>query len=335
MSKSLICITSCNRLPFLKLIAPDYLNFCFQNPDFHFLVAHDGPGEDYQLFCKELGISLINSVERYGVGISKNRVLETFPDYDYYFFIDDDVELLNGEIFQAHINAHLKTGLHHFSSGPEILFRDSVIKKETNGIVLLHSLLGSGAFNFFTKQGLSKVGGWHTEFAKYKRFGHTEHTYRFVNNNLAEYPFNVLHNFIEGYIKLHTLSHVTLYNSSSVGKTGLALVEEEILNQKLKWFEVNSLGGFTHNKINCAVREISDQLKDVLELAFSERLFSDNYLSSNEFKYAMSELYKIAITQNADNANEILQLKSRIKTILASPTFRVLNKINKTIKFKK
>jgi hypothetical protein len=35
------------------------------------------------------------------------------------------------------------------------------------------------------------VGGWHPSFARYRRWGHTEHSCRFVRAGLAPPPFNV------------------------------------------------------------------------------------------------------------------------------------------------
>ena len=50
-----------------------------------------------------------------GVGVSKNRALEAFPDLDYYFFLEDDAELTNGVVFPAHVDLFKASGIHHFS----------------------------------------------------------------------------------------------------------------------------------------------------------------------------------------------------------------------------
>ena len=96
--------------------------------------------------------------------MSKNRVIQNFWGYDYYFFIDDDVELLEGRVFDEHIKAFKKTGIHHFNLGPDERF---LYKKETQNIGeinLSSSYLGSGAFTFYTKEALKISGLFHFVF---------------------------------------------------------------------------------------------------------------------------------------------------------------------------
>ena len=82
--KSLICITTCNRLLYLKYILPEYIEFCQQNSEFDFLISLDGNSEENIAFLKEQGIPFIYSEEREGVGLAKNG--RTFPRLRLLFF---------------------------------------------------------------------------------------------------------------------------------------------------------------------------------------------------------------------------------------------------------
>src|SRR5690554_3333324 len=184
--KALITITTCNRLSEVKKYIWEYLSFVNANQDFHFVLALDGKEQSYIDFCDKYAIPLVYSEEREGVGLSKNRVLTKFPEYDYYFFVEDDVELVHEGIFNSIIKHHHLTFYPHFCGNT----KHKMIEEDIVGSTCLQfSKRGGGYFNFFSKEGQQKVGGFHTLFAKYKRFGHTEHTYRFYRANLQPAPF--------------------------------------------------------------------------------------------------------------------------------------------------
>jgi hypothetical protein len=241
--KSLICINTCNRINLLKFIITDYLEFCRKTDEFDFLLSLDGNNDEIISFCNKYNIPLLFSEEREGVGISKNRVLKEFSDYNYYFFIDDDVKLLNPDVFKIHIEVSKNTGIHHLSSGEIHRFKDIVKYTGYNNVKIMHSNLGSGAFNFFTKHGLDIVGGWHDEFVKYKRFGHTEHSNRFYNNGIAPAPFNVIINCTDNYFLWLNPPAVTKYEKSIVGKY-LAIPEEKLIEKKLKYYPVTTFSNY-------------------------------------------------------------------------------------------
>jgi len=244
--KALICITSCNRIDEVKKYILPYIDFVNNNEDFHFVLAHDGLSQDYIDFCAEFEIPLIYSDKREGVGLSKNRVLKQFPDFDYYFFIDDDVELFDDRIFSRHISISQKAqpNFHHLSSTSlfEVLDCNFVDNHK-----VLYNKRGGGYFNFFTKQGLETVGGWHTDFAKYKRYGHTEHSYRFVNSGLSKYPFNVIQQCIN-MLAVHNPEHVTKPIIERVDPSNeLFDLEKKIIESKLDFFPLSTISKFNFN----------------------------------------------------------------------------------------
>ena len=109
---------------------------------------------------------------------------------------------------------------------------------------MLFSNRGGGYFNFFTRKGLDTVGGWHTEFAKYKRYGHTEHSSRFVNSNLSKYPFVVIEECINMLI-IHNPVHVTEPDGINYDKSDVIFNgEKKIINQKLSHFKITTISPF-------------------------------------------------------------------------------------------
>lgn len=248
--KSLICINTCNRFDIFRFMARNYIAYCNSTENFDFLVSLDGHNKDYIDFCAKFKIPLIYSSEREGVGLSKNRVLKTYPDYNFYFFLEDDVELLNADVFQIHIDIFNKTQLHHMSLGNKERFIEFISSEFVDKYTIIHTMYGDASFNFFSKEGLTKVGGWHTEFAKYRRFGHTEHSFRYYNTGLCPAPFNVISDLIVGYFNFHDPVSVTLFDPNIVGSYHIAKPEEVIIEQKLPHFPFQTLSQFQTNAIS-------------------------------------------------------------------------------------
>lgn len=235
MPAALITITTCNRLNEVQKYIWEYIKFCNSEPDFDFLLAQDGDQEDYRSFCNEFSIPMISSNEREGVGLSKNRVLTQFPDYDHYFFIDDDVELYNDLIFKTIIETASELELHHMCITP-FLKPDNEFKH--NGLRIQQGSKGGGYFNYFSAIGLSKIGGWHDEFAKWKRYGHTEHSMRYVNAGIAEHGFNSILEAVDMLI-LHDPPHVTSPLNGDANE--FSEPEIKILNQKLATYPIMTI----------------------------------------------------------------------------------------------
>lgn len=242
--KALICITTCNRLSEVKKYILPYVNFCNKEKSFSFLLSLDGNNKEYIDFCNEFKIPLLYSDEREGVGLSKNRVLTQFPNFDYYFFIEDDIELAGETIFELFINVFKATNYHHFSFS----HLANATRKETIGDShLTHNNLGGGQFNFYSKYGLEQVGGWNTCFAKYKRYGHTEHTYRFYHANLTPSPFVFIDEAREMMI-IHDPPHVTAIKKDLENPVSELIYEEEdLIKQKTTFFPLATISPFHFN----------------------------------------------------------------------------------------
>jgi hypothetical protein len=244
--KTLICINTCKRLDFVKLFCIDYINFCSNDTRFKFIISLDGNANDYIDFFSIGKISYVYSEEIEGVGFSKNRVLKIYPNFDFYFFIDDDVELINYDYFDQQIQIALKSGIHHFSVGNIEYFYNKSGSTIVDGIEIDHYMYGPGTVNFFTSKGIEKVGGWHSIFAKYKRFGHTEHSYRLYNNGLCPSPFNVVKKFTTGFFRWYDPPSVTKYfcSQSELDNYGIADVEVNVIHDKLKVFPITTFSKY-------------------------------------------------------------------------------------------
>ena len=238
--KSLITITTCNRLPEIKKFVWEYLKFCNENDDFDFLLALDGSDEQYLLFAQIYNIPLLFSEEREGVSLSKNRVLKQFPNYDFYFFIEDDIELLDETIFHDFITIQKITGYSHFCNNH---LKTVLKKKIVSGRTISYSFEGGAQFSFFSKQGLKKVGGWHTCFAKYRRFGHTEHSYRFYHSGLQPAPFIYIEE-ARTKILIHMPPAVTTFKNKTITVNGIVKEEQDFINRKTTFFQLQTISPF-------------------------------------------------------------------------------------------
>lgn len=241
--RALVCITTCNRPDYLKRYLAHFAAFCATDTRFTLVVALDGDEAGSIAFCREWDLPLVYSDERKGVGISKNRVLDRFGDFDYYFFLDDDVELVDGSVFPEHVELARASGIHHFS-----LFKRATLRRPTGestaaGHRVRHGLFGGGQFGFYTGDGLREVGGWHPRFAEYRRWGHTEHSYRFVRAGLAPAPFNVAEDFADSCI-WHYPPATTTVTGVAVDADQIPAPERELIDLELANVPIETLGPY-------------------------------------------------------------------------------------------
>ena len=255
MPKALINVNTCKRLSEVKKNILPFLWFCHENTAFDFVLSLDGNDETYRDFCKQYSIPLIYSIEREGVGLSKNRVLKQFPNYEYYFFIDDDMELLNSEIFAYFISIHQKLHYHHLSYS----VNDNLQIIDNEYYQLHGGFRGGGCFNFYSKEALKLIGGWHTHFAKYKRFGHTEHSYRVFYKDLNPYPYIAIQN-ISDYLILNDPPHVT---NISIEQNQNELIPEEqaMIDSEQTYFPVTTLSDFYFNGFDVSIPHLHPDLQ--------------------------------------------------------------------------
>jgi hypothetical protein len=275
IQRSLICITTCNRFGILRSLIWDYVDFCRKRSDYDLVISLDGIDRKTINYCKKHRLPLVYSEFREGVGLSKNRILERYPDYDYYFFIEDDVRLVDSAVFDMHIRISGHGNIAHFSMGPEDRLLDEGPSVCVQGLKIRRAWYGTAQFCFFTKDGIDKVGGFDVEFAKYKRFGHTEHSYRFVYAGLSEYPFNVIDECQSGYLEWTEPRSVTNANVN-IGTTRLYEGEENMIKEKVKWKPLKTLSKYHSPPGLDLANIIEDQWVYFFKAVYCIRLLAEN-----------------------------------------------------------
>lgn len=245
---ALVAITTCNRDAYVRRCMPPLARALNADSRLSLVVSLDGDDVNTRALCEQWRVPLIYSERREGVGISKNRILETFPHFDYYFFLEDDAELLDGSVFAECVRISRASDTHHMSLFERAGIRRPISESNVLGHHMIHSLYGGADFNFFTRQGIDCVGGWHPLFARYRRWGHTEHSYRFPRAGLAPAPFNVPASLIEAFI-WHAPPSVSSPHGIAIDEDQIALPERELMDQKLMCVPVETLGAYHSNDI--------------------------------------------------------------------------------------
>ncbi len=324
MMKTLICINTCNRPDQIKAYAYDFIKYCQDIDACDFVVSLDGNNEETIEFCERYKIPLIYSEKREGVGISKNRILEKFNDYDYYFFLEDDVELLNESIFAKHVDIANKCGFYHMSLDERCRFFGNIDSDECGGEKINFYNYGSASFNFFTREGIEKVGGFHEEFAKWKRFGHTEHTYRFVNQGLHKRAFISIEDCFEDYCVWHNPPSVTNSSNFEVTENRLARVEQNIIDKKMTYFSIKTFSKYYHNRFNVDDVDIKC-LKDIAKLSKKIFLMERCKIQHDEEIKEVNKLLR-------DEEGQLWQKEKRLKNLSDSKSLQLGDLFYRSIK---
>ena len=188
-------LITCNRSHYLKSLL-DSLKPCADQIN-ELVIVNDGKPVDVELFK---GGWILNE-KNLGVGKSKNKAMKHLLDKgcDYIFIVEDDMVVLDEEVFQKYIEAYKMSGIQHFNYGPGSPFNRKQdiqfdlhnrheLKQDTepNPKMILdyknckialyeHTV---AMFSFFTKEVLEKVGLIDDEF--YNAWEHVDHTYRII-----------------------------------------------------------------------------------------------------------------------------------------------------------
>ena len=131
----------------------------------------------------------IETFGQIGVGKSKNLAFEELKDCDYVFLIEDDIYIKDPTVFEKYIDASNKTGIQHFNFSQHGMMNKSwpegtpnpktIIKYESVGINIPLYLHCVGAFSFYTKECLDKVGFMDERY--YNACEHVDHTLSIIN----------------------------------------------------------------------------------------------------------------------------------------------------------
>jgi GT2 family glycosyltransferase len=148
--------------------------------DFETVTVNDGTNK-----LKYQPINLINTIGRQGVGKAKNAALKFLleKNCDYIFLIEDDVIIKDAFVFHKYIEASKLSGIQHFNFAfhgrdnynsigqPAIKLRVEYSKD----VAICCYPNVYGAFSFYTKECLEKVGLMDEEY--YNAMEHVDHTF--------------------------------------------------------------------------------------------------------------------------------------------------------------
>lgn len=172
-------LITCDRLDFYKKSCGSLLN-SIKHKNIECVVVNDGIEK-----IKECEFSYIETTGKCGVSVAKNKGLEFLikSGCEHIFLMEDDIQITNGEVFQAYIDASKKTGIKHFNyalHGNHNLnrFGEPDIRKTVkypNGIeVDLYSNV-LGAFSYYHIDVLNDIGLFDDGY--YNAMEHVKHTY--------------------------------------------------------------------------------------------------------------------------------------------------------------
>lgn len=186
-------IVTCNR--------PEFVSKCIESIDLKMVdekvIVNDGT-----IKVDHTGFIIINNEKNIGVGKSKNKLLKHLYDKgcDYIFILEDDMLILDNNVFNKYIEAHKASNIHHFNYGP-----GSPFNRKQNMEFDLHNrheldqhsepnprkIIDYGndvkislfqhtvaMFSFFTRKVIEEVGYIDEDF--YNAWEHVDHTYRII-----------------------------------------------------------------------------------------------------------------------------------------------------------
>lgn len=135
-------------------------------------------------------IQIIKNTENKGVGKSKNKGLKTLFDegFDYVFTLEDDINVINPDVFKEYIDTAEKTGYHYINFGLHgklNVGRKVLAEKNGKSFWLFPECVG--AFSLHSKKLIDEVGYYDSFF--YNAMEHVDYYYRASLKELAT-PFN-------------------------------------------------------------------------------------------------------------------------------------------------
>jgi len=184
MSKIGVGIITCNRPEFFKKCR-ESINHEWYN---YIVVVNDGDGPLY-----DARAPIIKTKGGEGVGKAKNKAIAHLLEKgcDYIILVEDDM-LFKDNLFEQYIEAHKKTGIHHFMfayHGPANKAGISKGKPVPRKVIDYGDVKISlnqhcvGAVCFYTRECLDKVGLYDETYTN--AFEHVDHSYELAKNNYS------------------------------------------------------------------------------------------------------------------------------------------------------
>ena len=202
MDKIGVGIITCNRLNFLESCInslPDAVG-----NDIPLVIVNDGDIEVPEKLISKKNVHIIKHSKNSGVGVSKNDALKKLMQLhvDHLFLLEDDIIILDKEIFNKYVDASKRTGIMHFNYGPGSPFNRKQDNDETFDLhnrhlakqntephpriivdygkdlkiaLYMHTV---AMFSYFNRRAIDMAGYIDEEF--FNAWEHVDHTYRII-----------------------------------------------------------------------------------------------------------------------------------------------------------
>lgn len=261
-----IGLITCDRSDFFKKSYDSLIKATYQNPRFITIVINDGKDDadilSDQIYKKTTGYT--------GVAKSKNLALKYLAENgcDHLFLMEDDIEIINGNVFDEYINASKQTGIKHFNyglhgnhnigfDGQPSIKKTIVYPNKQTSIDLYSNVLG--AFSYYHIDTINSVGLMDEKF--YNAMEHVDHTYQIIKNNFHP-PFRWFaditgsNKYLADIVPDHQNSKIRSQdNFQEVFKKGLDLF--------IKKNNFSVVRGYGPNEIVTEEKEVLKILKDI------------------------------------------------------------------------
>lgn len=161
----------------------------------HLVIVDDCSVKDRELYDNFFAsitnpkITIIRNNVNLGVGKSKNKILKflLFKGCEYLFTIEDDINIINGDVFNKYVEASQHTGIQHFNFGLHGTLNIGHGRKQLiNGYEIIVYPDCVGAFTLYTKSLIEKVGLYDTYYVN--ALEHIDYTYKIAKEGLTT-PF--------------------------------------------------------------------------------------------------------------------------------------------------
>lgn len=186
-SKIGIGLITCDRPEFFK---KSYKSLEY-NYDVSFVVVDDGSEStvrDLIDFTEDGNTHYIKTKGKEGVAVAKNKALKYLVECrcEHIFLVEDDIEILDKNVFNLYINAYKSTGIKHFNFGlhgnhntdgnGHPVHRKIINYPDGRKIILYPNVLG--ALSYYHIDTLNEVGLMDEQF--YNALEHVDHTYQII-----------------------------------------------------------------------------------------------------------------------------------------------------------
>lgn len=175
-----IGILTCDRQEYYKKCLSSVNNVIKLDSKFDHTTICVNDGQSYQIDLSDADY-VVNHIYNKGVSYSKNEIVSYLINRgcEYIFIIEDDIELINSQVFDMYIQASNRSGIHHFMCGSFLPSRGDILNtfNYTNSNISVCVYRNcAGSFTFYTRECLLNTGMFDEYY--WNALEHVDLTYR-------------------------------------------------------------------------------------------------------------------------------------------------------------